>query len=71
MADTTQYGIRDYLASEFTHLDKRLTAIEGRLDRIEQAGPRAGAYGAVGTALGGAVVAVLAYLGVRPPQDPQ
>ena len=40
--------------------------IERRLERIEQAGPKAGAYGAVGTAVGGAIVAIMAYFGVGP-----
>ena len=60
------FGLRDYLAARFDAIDERLAGMDRRFDRIEQAGPKAGAYGAIGTALGGAIVAVLAYFGVKP-----
>ena len=59
MSPDDEYNLRDFLEAKFSD-------IERRLDRIEGQGPRAGAYGAVGTAIGGAVVAVLGYFGFRP-----
>lgn len=56
------YGLRDYL-------DLRFGNIERRLDRIEGAGPRAGAYGAIGTVIGAIFVTIASYLGIGPKQQ--
>lgn len=58
------YGIRDYLEARFDAIEGRFRDLDRRLGRIEDAGPRAGAYGAVGTAIGAAIVAVAQYLGI-------
>lgn len=54
MPDNDDYGLRDYLDIRFSH-------IEQRLDRIEGAGPRAGMWGGIGTAIGAAVVFVISF----------
>ena len=59
MSPDDEYNLRDFLEAKFSD-------IERRLDRIEEQGPRAGVYGAAGTAIGGAIVAVLSYFGLKP-----
>lgn len=56
------YTLRDYL-------DLRFSSIEKRLDRIENAGPQAGAYGAVGTLIGAVFVTIASFLGIGPKQQ--
>lgn len=46
----------------------RLATLEERTGKVERAAPRAGVWGAAGMVLGGLVISVLSYFGVKPQQ---
>lgn len=66
---SNDFGLRDYLEAKFDGIDQRFDAQDDRLDLIEKAGPRAGAFGAAGTFLGAALIFVLQAFGVKPPNQ--
>lgn len=64
-----EFGLRDYLEAKFDGIDQRFDAQDDRLDLIEKAGPRAGAFGAAGTFVGALVVIIASALGIKPPSQ--
>lgn len=64
---SNDFGLRDYLEAKFQGVDDKFDAQNKRLERIENAGPRAGAFGAAGTFVGALVVIIASALGVKPP----
>ena len=55
-------------ADAVVKVDNRLARVETRLEAIEKKGPTAASWGAAGTFLGGVIVAIASFLGIKPNQ---
>lgn len=70
--------LREYLEEKFNGLPTKdevaaialkVVVIETQIAAIQNAGPKAATWGAAGTFVGGLVVGILSFLGIKPPHQ--